>query len=116
MTTNNVIKDQYIYHQFTQTSKNSQSLSIMVYGIDIVEGRTMKETDPARVQLLAGLYDFLNEKVVEELQDDLEFNFGNATEWRKWATPYTNEFLATHFEEQALTIKERAAQRAAGKL
>lgn len=117
--TQDIERDPYVYHGLVRPTSAKLELNIMVGKVNLSLGRTITEKDKVKMQNNVDLFEYLDQKVVEEVARDPRFGWTNLTQWRSWATGYVTEFVDKMLEKQAeqasQELDEIAKLRLAGK-
>lgn len=92
-----------VYIEFNKLNSGKHELKVMVYGINLSEGRTITEKDKDKIDKLSRYVKLLNSKIDKEIEINPKFVWLTLAEWRQWATQYINEFCQ---EEEALISEE----------
>lgn len=97
-------KDKYIRHELNRPTSSKLEINVMVGKYNLSLGRVLTEKDNDKMDNTVSFFDYLNEKVVDEVAKNPKFGWRSLNEWSTWATSYVTPYVNQSLEEQAENI------------
>lgn len=97
-------KDPIIHHELNHPTSSKLEINVMVGPYNLSLGRVLTERDPIKMDNTVDFFNYLNEKVVDEVAKNPKFGWRSLNEWSTWATSYVTPYVNQALEEQAENI------------
>ena len=97
-------KDPIIRHELNHPTSSKLEINVMVGPYNLSLGRVLTERDPIKMDNTVDFFNYLNEKVVDEVAKNPKFGWRSLNEWSTWATSYVTPYVNQALEEQAENI------------
>ena len=97
-------QDKIVRHELNQPSGSKLEISVMVGPYNLSTGRVLTEKDPVKMENTIGLFKYLDEQVVKEVEKNPKFGWRYLSDWSSWATSYVTPYVNQSLEEQAENI------------
>lgn len=97
-------KDPIVRHELNRPTSSKLEINVIVGPYNLSLGRVLTEKDPNKMDNTVEFFNYLNEKVVEEVANNPKFGWRSLDEWCKWATSYVTPYVNKALEEQAENI------------
>ena len=97
-------KDPIVRHELNQPSSSKLEINVMVGPYNLSTGRVLTEKDSVKMENTVGMFEYLDERVVEEVSKNPKFGWRSLSEWSSWATSYVTPYVNQSLEEQAENI------------
>lgn len=97
-------KDPIIRHELNRPTSSKLEINVMVGKYNLSLGRVLTEKDSNKMDNTVDFFNYLNEKVVEEVEKNPKFGWRSLNEWSTWATSYVTPYVNQSLEEQSENI------------
>lgn len=103
--------DEHVYIEMELRTTSELHFDIIVFGesLTLKADRTVVNRDKSDMDQTIKFFEFLNLKIMEEIEHDPGFMWTTLDAWKSWANGFNQEFLSKQVEEQAERIKAKQA-------
>lgn len=103
--------DEHVYIEMELRTTSELHFDIIVFGesLTLKADRTVVNRDKSDMDQTIKFFEFLNLKIMEEIEHDPWFMWTTLDAWKSWANGFNQEFLSKQVEEQAERIKAKQA-------